>query len=166
MTHRQAMPTTASPTGKRKVVEMNPRRLGVAFPDRGATAVEFALLLPLLMLLLFGIIDFGRALNAQITITQAAREGARVAALAGATTSSVQTRTINAAIGLNLTAANVPSPVICQSGDGAAGKNSTVTVNYTFNFITPVGAIAKVIGGGNFGSTLQLSAVGVMPCET
>jgi glucokinase len=37
--------------------------------------VEFALLLPLVLLMLFGIIDFGRALNAQITITQAAREG-------------------------------------------------------------------------------------------
>jgi len=35
--------------------------------DRGAAAVEFALLLPVLLLLVFGIIDFGRALNAQIT---------------------------------------------------------------------------------------------------
>ena len=50
-------------------------------PDRGAVAVEFALLLPLLLLIAFGIIDFGRALNAQITLTQAAREGARLAAL-------------------------------------------------------------------------------------
>ncbi len=49
--------------------------------DRGATAVEFALVLPLLLLLVFGIIDFGRALNAQITLTQAAREGARLEAL-------------------------------------------------------------------------------------
>ena len=49
--------------------------------DRGAAAVEFALLLPVLLLLVFGIIDFGRALNAQITLTQAAREGARIAAL-------------------------------------------------------------------------------------
>ena len=49
--------------------------------DRGAAAVEFALLLPVLLLLVFGIIDFGRALNAQVTLTQAAREGARMAAL-------------------------------------------------------------------------------------
>jgi len=44
-------------------------------PDQGAAAVEFAIMLPLLLLLIFGIIDFGRALNAQVTITQAAREG-------------------------------------------------------------------------------------------
>src|SRR5215469_1466636 len=49
--------------------------------DRGAAAIEFALLFPLLMLIVFGTIDFGRALNAQITLTQAAREGARLDAL-------------------------------------------------------------------------------------
>ena len=59
--------------------------------DRGATAVEFALLLPLLLLIVFGIIDFGRALNAQITLTQAAREGARLAALGEANVASRHT---------------------------------------------------------------------------
>ena len=45
--------------------------------DRGAAAVEFALVLPLLLLLLGGIIDFGFALNTQISLTHAAREGVR-----------------------------------------------------------------------------------------
>ncbi len=49
--------------------------------DRGAAAIEFALLFPLLMLIVFGTIDFGRALNEQITLTQAAREGVRLDAL-------------------------------------------------------------------------------------
>ncbi len=48
--------------------------------DRGSAAVEFALVLPLLLLIVFGIIDLGRALNAQITLTEAAREGVRLAA--------------------------------------------------------------------------------------
>ena len=39
------------------------------------------MVLPLLLLIVFGIIDFGRLLNAQITLTQAAREGARLAAV-------------------------------------------------------------------------------------
>ena len=60
--------------------------------DRGSVAVEFALLLPLLLLLVFGIIDFGRALNAQITLTQAAREGARLAALGTSRTWSAARR--------------------------------------------------------------------------
>lgn len=46
----------------------------------GASAVEFALLLPVLMLILFGIIFGGFAFNTKLTITQAAREGARFAA--------------------------------------------------------------------------------------
>src|ERR1039458_5924651 len=60
---------------------MDRRSTGIAARERGAAAVEFALLLPVLLLLVFGIVDFGRALNAQITLTQAAREGVRLAAL-------------------------------------------------------------------------------------
>jgi Flp pilus assembly pilin Flp len=45
----------------------------------GAAAVEFALLLPLLVVLLFGLIQFGTAFNARIQATNAAREGARMA---------------------------------------------------------------------------------------
>lgn len=50
--------------------------------DRGASAVEFALILLPLMLLVGGIIDFGFAFNAQVSLTHAAREGVRVEALA------------------------------------------------------------------------------------
>jgi Flp pilus assembly pilin Flp len=45
--------------------------------QEGAAAVEFALLLPLLVLLLFGMIEFGFAFNTRIQATNAAREGAR-----------------------------------------------------------------------------------------
>ena len=47
--------------------------------EDGAAAVEFALLLPLIVLLLFGIIEFGLAFNTRIQATNAAREGARMA---------------------------------------------------------------------------------------
>ena len=49
--------------------------------EDGAAAVEFALLLPLLVLLLFGIIQFGIAFNARIQATNAAREAARMAVI-------------------------------------------------------------------------------------
>jgi Flp pilus assembly protein TadG len=140
--------------------------------DRGAAAVEFALLLPLLVLLVFGMIDFGRAINAQITITQAAREGARVLALPGGTTvgsdgqPAYVDRAVAAGIGLGLTASSItdlpdtsPSPETgCPSGAGSTGDDAVVKVTYQFTFITPVGAI--------FGSTKTLTAEGVMPCET
>ncbi len=47
--------------------------------EDGAAAVEFALLLPLLVLLLFGLIEFGMAFNTRIQATNAAREAARMA---------------------------------------------------------------------------------------
>lgn len=48
--------------------------------DGGSTTVEFALTAPLVLLLLLGILDFGRALNAYVTVGNAAREGLRYAA--------------------------------------------------------------------------------------
>lgn len=45
--------------------------------ERGAAMVEMAIVLPLLLLLVFGIIEFGRLYNAQVTLTHAAREGIR-----------------------------------------------------------------------------------------
>ena len=146
-----------------------PARRGSVNSDRGAVAVEFALLLPLLVLLIFGMIDFGRAINAQITITQAAREGARVLALPGGTTvgssglPAYQDRAIAAANGLGLGSSNVtdgPDKLFvigCPTGSGSAGDDAVVNVTYTFTFITPVGSI--------FGPTKTLTAEGVMPCE-
>jgi Flp pilus assembly protein TadG len=49
--------------------------------ERGAAAVEFALVLPLLVLLLFGIIEFSRVWNLKQTLTDAAREGTRIAVI-------------------------------------------------------------------------------------
>jgi Flp pilus assembly protein TadG len=128
--------------------------------ERGAAAVEFALLLPLLLLLVFGIIDFGRALNAQVTLTQAAREGARLAAL---NQSNVASRTQAAATGLSPVSVTVTSS--CPTGAGV-GTDAVVQVSYSFSFITPVGAVAGLFGGSGFGSPITLSAQGEMPCET
>lgn len=137
---------------------MNRRLVRNARQDRGAAAVEFALLLPLLLFLIFGIIDFGRALNAQITLTQAAREGARLAALGE---SNVVSRTQAAATGLSPVTVTVTS---CPASAGA-GVNATVNASYSFSFITPVSAIAGLFGS-SFGPGMTLTATGVMPCET
>lgn len=132
--------------------------------DRGAAAVEFALMLPLLLLIVFGLIDFGRALNAQITITQAAREGARLDAL-GQSNSAVVSRTQTAATGLSLPASDVTESLVCVQ-DAGATADAKVVVTYQFSFVTPVGAIAGLFGGSGFGGPITLTAQGVMPCET
>ncbi|HET9079773.1 MAG TPA: TadE/TadG family type IV pilus assembly protein [Trebonia sp.] len=121
--------------------------------------MEFALLLPMLLFLIFGIIDFGRALNAQVTLTQAAREGARLASLGE---SNVVSGTQAAATGLSPVAVTVTS---CPANAGA-GVNAVVNASYSFSFITPINAIASLLGGSGFGSGITLTATGVMPCET
>lgn len=49
--------------------------------EKGASAIEFAIILPVLIMLVFGIIQFGVAYNKYIALTHAAREGARLAAV-------------------------------------------------------------------------------------
>ncbi len=118
-------------------------------------------MLPLLLLLVFGIVDFGRALNAQVTLTQAAREGARLDAL---NQPDVVSRTQAAATGLS--GVTVTEVATCPVGGSAGDTDAVVKVSYQFSFITPVGAIAGFFGGGGFGSPVTLSAQGVMPCES
>ena len=133
---------------------------GGSSADRGATAVEFALLLPLLLLILLGIIDFGRMLNAQETLTQAAREGARLVAL-GRT--DAVSRTQAAATGLSPVSASDQSS--CPTGAGLA-SSSAVQVSYTFQFTPGLGYLVSFFGGSGMSGQITLTARGVMPCET
>jgi Flp pilus assembly protein TadG len=130
--------------------------------DRGSVAVEFALVLPALLLILFGIIDFGRALNAQISLTGAAREGARLAAL-GYPNAAVQARVAAAAPSLSGVTTTVVAS--CPAGAGPTA-NAQVDVSSSFSFITPIGAIISYMGGSGLGAPVVLTAQGVMPCET
>ena len=128
--------------------------------DRGATAVEFALLLPLLLLIVMGIIDFGRMLNAQETLTQAAREGARLVALGQP---NVASRTQAAATGLSPVGVSIQSA--CPVGAGP-GSNGAVQASFTFQFTPGLGYLVGLFGGTGLSGQTTLSARGVMPCET
>jgi Flp pilus assembly protein TadG len=63
--------------------------------EDGQSLVEFALVLPILMLLVLGMIEFGWILNGQITVTNAARAGARAAAIDSTTASAVVTSALD-----------------------------------------------------------------------
>lgn len=94
--------------------------------DRGAAAVEFALVCLPLLILVLGLIDFGRAYNEQETLTQAARVGARLA-IVGNTTSVVQAAVVNAAHpSVNISASAVTVTPDCNGACGT-GINSCST---------------------------------------
>jgi hypothetical protein len=129
-------------------------------PDRGAAAVEAALVLPILLLIVFGIIDFGRMLNAQITLNEAAREGARAVALDASWESRVDT----AARGLGGVAQLDADVVECGPAPHP-DDDAVLTLNYSFSYITPVGGLAGMLTGAGFGGDVTLEGVGVMPCR-
>ena len=119
--------------------------------ERGQALVEFALVLPILLILVLGIIEFGRAWNLHQTITHAAREGARMAAMfdADVTQTEVETEVENSirASGFNPADADI-------TFDGfKAGRGEVVTVRiempFRFGFLAPFVSLASADGTGS-----------------
>ncbi|GAA1873282.1 hypothetical protein GCM10009687_46440 [Asanoa iriomotensis] len=138
-----------------------PRRsAGAAFGgkrDRGAAAVEAAFVFPILLLIVFGIIDFGRMLNAQMNVTEAAQQGARIASFGDRPDDRVRE--------LAGDDARVSAIRVCEVA-GSAGGDARVTVTASFEFVTPVGVLAAMVsGGGSSRGDVTLASSGVMPCS-
>lgn len=129
--------------------------------DEGAELIEFALVLPVMLLVVMGIIDFGLLFQRYQVITNAAREGARVAILPGYTDADVQAR-----VAQFLTAAGLVDPPSIVVGSptprdvgGQCIVVRPVTVEYPFSY-SAVGAVASYFGGSGFSrSGLQATAV-------
>lgn len=113
--------------------------------ERGAVAVEFAIVLPVLLLLVMGVMEFGRAFNAQITLTNAAREGVRVMAINNERTPA-RTAAKNAAVSLNPALAD--SNIAFSSSSCTAGAQMTVTISYRLSTITGVAGPFDMTGKG------------------
>lgn len=121
---------------------------------KGQAVVEFAMILPILMLILLGILEFGRFYNAWLMVSQASREGARVAALGG-TTTQVENRVDEVMTAYNLARLTVN---ITPLGARSRGDMVKVVVTYDIDPITPM--IGTFTGG-----TLSLNSQTVMRTE-
>ena len=113
--------------------------------ERGAVAVEFALVAPVLVMLLLGIMEFGRAYNTQVTLSSAAREGARVMAI-GNSPSAARTAAKNAAVSLQpaLSDTNITiSPSACTTG-----AQMTFKITYTLSTVTGIAGPFPMEGRG------------------
>jgi Flp pilus assembly protein TadG len=123
--------------------------------ERGATAVEFAFIVPLLLVLVLGIAEFGHAFQVQGTLASAAREGARVMALQN-NPAAARTAVRNAAPTLDpaITDAQITiTPGACPTTTSGTA-NVRVTIDYPMPFFTDF-----------FGARVDLTGTGVMRCN-
>ena len=139
--------------------------------ERGAALIEVALTLPILLLVAIGIFEFGRAYQTWQILTNAAREGARVAVISENTdaqvTQMVRTYMTNgglpaaASATVNINRAQ-PLAATTRVDDTA----SVVTVSYPFSFIVLNPVARLVVSGSNTGSAaLTMTSVATMRNE-
>jgi Flp pilus assembly protein TadG len=131
---------------------------------RGQTIVEFALILPVFILVLVGIVDFGRAVYASSTIQNAAREAVRVA-IVDQNATVIETAAIEHAVSLGIDGTDVD--VTFLDPDYTTGPCSTtpnvgciaeVEVRYTYNAATPI--LGNIVG------TINMSGSSRQPIES
>ncbi|RFU19040.1 TadE/TadG family type IV pilus assembly protein [Geodermatophilus marinus] len=123
--------------------------------ERGASVVEFALIVPLLVVLVLGIVEFGHAFQVQGTLSSAAREGARVMALqSNPAAARAAVRAAAPTLDPAISDAQIAiSPSACPTA-AATTTNVRVTIRYPMPFLT-----------GFFGADVDLTGTGVMRCN-
>jgi Flp pilus assembly protein TadG len=141
------------------------RRLGDA---RGAELVEFALVLPLLLVLIAGIVDFALMFQAFEVVTNAAREGARLRVLPGYTTADAEARVTAYLNASGLTGAATTSVTKTTFAGGGGGPPPTTGYQVTVAYVHPITLLGPFLGliGGSSAGTITLNGVSVMRAET
>jgi len=136
--------------------------------DRGAELIEFALVFPVLLMVVLGIVDFGFLFQRMEVVTNAAREGARIAVLPGYGTGDVQARVQNyvEAGGVPTTTGNpaiqVSDVTIPTTQNGPVMSGKRVVVSYTHQYVF-IGPVASWFGGAF--TTVPVTGVAVMRDE-
>lgn len=134
--------------------------------EKGAVAVEFALVLPVFVLLVLGIFEFGRAFNIQVSLSEAARESARYAAVHAAdpdfSTKAAQAAGVAAAPSVPLKEADVGISYRNSDGSTASSCGSYVSVASTVTYSTVLmTGLGKMIG---LEDAFTVTGQGVMRC--
>jgi Flp pilus assembly protein TadG len=150
----------------RRAMEAPSRLRRLARDRRGATILEFALILPLFLVLTVGILEFARAFNIWQVVVNSAREGARIVALppgSQSNTALVQARIDDylTSNGLDPAAATVTITGI----NGAPGTLGEVTVQYPYTFTYFPGVATLAGGGSSVSGPITLSSTSKMRNE-
>jgi Flp pilus assembly protein TadG len=132
--------------------------------QQGASAVEFALLAPLFVALLFGIVEFGSVIYTKGMLTHASREGARfgvVYTIPRRSAAEIQAIVRNY---LDTTGLTNPATVAVTGAGGASESQLTVRVNYAYNFVV-LSSVVNAFFGGTLPTSIDLTATTVMIME-
>jgi Flp pilus assembly protein TadG len=137
--------------------------------ERGAALLEVALTLPLLLLVATGIFEFGRAYQTWQILTNAAREGARVAVLPGVDDNAVEDRVVEYMTSGLLPRADdadisIDRDTEVDIGAGTASA-SRVQVEYPFTFMVLQGIASLVVEGSTTGAPLTMTTSATMRNE-
>jgi len=111
--------------------------------NKGAVLVEFAMVLPIFVLILIGTIEFGIVLHDYSLLQSASREGARAAAV-GFTQSAIEQRVRDFALELN----NTNLTIVINNAQGVRGSTVSVRASYPVPLITPL--MKSIVGSSNF----------------
>jgi Flp pilus assembly protein TadG len=134
--------------------------------ESGAELVELAVVLPLLLILIAGIVDFGFLLQSFAVVTNAAREGARVGVLPGYNATDIQGRVASyiTAAGLPGTPTTTVTAVTVNPGGGGTPFPAVrVSVAYTYNYLFIKPMVTLI--GQTFATSKTFTAVAVMRTE-
>jgi len=135
--------------------------------QRGAALLETAVTLPMIMLVAVGIFEFGRAYQTWQVLTNAAREGARIAVLPDYTDAQVTSTVRTYMTSGRLTNASTATITIVRNVPFGAPPTtaSRVTVNYPFQFMV-ISPVAKLVRkGSTVGAPLTMQSSALMRNE-
>jgi len=146
------------------------RRIG---SERSQSLVEFSLVLPVLLLLALGIVDFAMGFKSYVELTNATREGARYAIVGnpagvyptdctGSDEGNVVSRVCKSAA---LPVADMTDVSVTYPNGQTPGDSVVVSADYRYDLITPLSSIMTLVTGGEFAGYFDLSSSSDMRLE-
>jgi Flp pilus assembly protein TadG len=137
--------------------------------ERGSAMVETAIAIPILLVLMVGIFEVGRAYETWQVLTNAAREGARMSVTPGSsqsnTTALIRQYMANGQLTKSATAVVVVNQGASIDVNGTPVSASAVTVDYPFEFIMLQPVVRLVAPGATVGGPLTMRTTAIMRNE-
>jgi Flp pilus assembly protein TadG len=133
--------------------------------ERGAALIETAITIPIILLIAVGIFEFGRAYQTWQVLTNAAREGARIAILTEKTDADVTTVVRNYMANGGLPGSGTAAVNIDRNVAMGPNTASRITINYPFQFMVLNPVVRMVTPASKTGAPLTMQSVALMRNE-